>query len=219
MGAAVEIRDIKIINQCLEVRGGGKGGGGGRRTRRGALCLFALAFFLLSSSPSLSLTLPLSHAFCLHPLSLQTPDRSKPTSLSGKSVFKCSNTGPAHRDDLNLSSGREEKKVETSSSSLSSFFLLRVACVCLGGGVSSARCSSMYYAKVGRVDTSENRRLQSRHASPLPSSSLRISGVTEEELVVAAVGGGGEGGAGSGCHRWRRKSRCRKCSSPVAPPS
>lgn len=82
-------------------------------------------------------------------------------------------TGLAHGDNLNLSSGREKKKCRDYLffSFFFSVFSWRVFVLAVASrppaapqlqpaNGSTRRCD-MYYAKVGRVDTSENRRLQS----------------------------------------------------------
>lgn len=105
MGAAVEIRDIKIINQCLEVR---RWGG----------AVYWCAFFLSASlsvftsrstssflPPSLSSLSSLSHALSAA-LSLEAPKGQSPQVSPAKVFLNAATTRVhPHRDNPGLSSG------------------------------------------------------------------------------------------------------------------
>lgn len=112
-------------------------------------------------------------------------------------------TGLAHGDDLNLSSGREKKCGDhLFFSFFFTVFSWRVfvlaaasrppAAPQLQPANGSTRRCDMYYAKVGRVDTSENRRLQ----SPARLTSALV--FTAHRWGDGGGAGGGEGWVGWG---------------------
>lgn len=178
----------------------------------GALCL---SFFSLHLSDSLTLFLSHMLFVCTHVLSRRPTGQSQ--QVGPVKVFLNAAThgsGPQGKPQPLIWQRKKNKSGDHLFFSFFFFFFCAWRVFVLASAPrppaapqlqpangSTRRCD-MYYAKVGRVDTSENRRLQSRHASPLPSPSLRISGVTEGGLVVAAErergGGGGGGGPGLG---------------------
>lgn len=182
----------------------------------GALCL---SFFSLHLSDSLTLFLSHMLFVCTHVLSRRPTGQSQ--QVGPVKVFLNAAThgsGPQGKPQPLIWQRKKQKWRPSLLLFLLFFCAWRVfvlasaprppAAPQLQPANGSTRRCDMYYAKVGRVDTTENRRLQSRHASPLPSPSLRISGVTEgggaREVCVWGGGGpglgatGGEGRASAG---------------------
>lgn len=80
----MEIRDIKIINQCLQVQGG-------------VVASFSFLFFFMPASLTMFIPGSFSPFFCLShisyfALSLEAVKGSEPRSQYSKSGFKCSHT-------------------------------------------------------------------------------------------------------------------------------